>query len=237
MTDIAEAVAWIGAGSEAKPRSQVPTWRRLYEHALGALHAVQEQADDARPSLERALGELPEAATHERATVEELFAELAVRQGRTDEALAWLDRAAKDQPHHPALAHTRGEAFTSVWRWRESLAPLVEAAKASPRDDRAWVHLAVAYGSAGESALALTAARRGLALRPRDQDLLRVQWLALDGLGAPESEVERARAAFVLYRSPDDAPKVRSLCSKNVPGCALERIPVHVHELRRAALQ
>jgi hypothetical protein len=232
VTDVAEKTVMIGAGSEAFPEDgSVPLWRRLYDHALGMLHALQEQADEARPSLERALALAP--TDRERAMVMALSAQIAVRQGRTEEALSWIDKASVALPGHPALAHIKGEAFSSVWRWKEATTPLRQAADATPGDDVLWMHLAVAYGSAGDPAQALEASKHGLALQPRDQDCLRVQSLALESLHAPQDEIDRARQAYVTFRNPDDAPRVRSLCSKTVPGCALERIPVHVHPLRK----
>ena len=102
---------------------------------------------------------------------------------------------------------------------------------ASPLDDTVWSHLAIAYGSADEPALALDAARRGLALSPRDADMLRVQALALERLGAPADEVAQARDAFARWRSPDDAPAIKSACARRDPACALERLPVHVHAM------
>ena len=59
--------------------------------------------------------------------------------------------------------------------------------------------------------------------------MLRVQALALERLGAPADDVAIARAAFARWRPPDDAPAIKSACSNGTPGCALERLPVHVH--------
>jgi predicted Zn-dependent protease len=151
-----------------------------------------------------------------------------------DEAIAWVDRAALLTPDHPALAAIRGEALTAVWRFREAIAPLARVAEAAPRDDTAWTALALARGSAGDDLGALDAAHRGLAIQPRDQDLLRVQALSLRALGAPEDEVLAAQRAYLAYRPADAIPRVKAKCSKAVPGCANERSPVHVHELRPA---
>ena len=59
--------------------------------------------------------------------------------------------------------------------------------------------------------------------------MLRVQALALERLGAPADEVAAARDAFARWRPPDEAPTVKSACSRASPACALERLPVHVH--------
>jgi hypothetical protein len=41
-----------------------------------------------------------------------------------------------------------------------------------------------------------------------------------------------AQEAFLERRTPDDAPQIRGRCSAKVPGCANERVPVHIHEMR-----
>jgi len=231
VTDIAVRTVVVGQPTEIPPPLSRAAWRRDYDHALGMLHAVQEQVDEARPSLQRALTDLPATATSERAMVMALLARVAVRQGRTDEALSWVEQSAPTLPHHAALAHVQGEAFFVTGRWREAVGPLQVAATQSPLDDELWSHLAAAYGSAGQPDEALASAQHALALQPRDQDALRVQALALGLVHAPSEEVDSAHHAYLEFRSPDNAPRVRGLCSKNVPGCALERLPVHVHEL------
>jgi predicted Zn-dependent protease len=154
--------------------------------------------------------------------------------GRTDAALRQLDRAEALAPGHPALASLRGEALAQVWRWSEAVPPLEEAARAAPRDDAAWMGLAVALGSrGGDDRAALAAAARGLALQPRDPDMLRVQALALGALADPGASA--ALRAYDAFRPADAIPRVRAACSANVPGCALERSPVHVHRMRQVA--
>jgi tetratricopeptide (TPR) repeat protein len=235
VTDVAEAEAWIGDGWESRARpSTLPGWRRLYDDGLGLLHALQEDVDSARPALDRALELAPAGDDRARAMVLHAMAEVAVREGRTDEAMERLDQAERLAPDEPAIPHARGEALAGVWRWREATAPLERAAAASPLDDLLWAHLAVAYGSADEPRAVLDAAAHGLALAPRDADMLRVQALALERLGAPADDVVRARDAFARWRSPDDAPGFKSACGNRFAWCALERVPVHVHALRPA---
>jgi hypothetical protein len=119
-----------------------------------------------------------------------------------------------------------------VWRWKEAEAPLREAAEASPLDDALWSHLAVAYGSAGDAADALAATSHGLALSPRDWDMLRVQALSLQRLPIAPEGAEQAWSAFARWSPSDDAPGIKSACARAFAWCALERIPVHVHPLR-----
>lgn len=229
VLEIARAEVGIGRGSPLLlgPRR----WDRLFEHGLGMLHEVQERLEEARPSLLRAL----ETAENDRqrAMAAAALADLAARQGATDDALAWAGRAAAFVPAHPALARIRGAALASAWRWSEAAPYFFEAASASPKDDAAWARLAITYGGISRDRDAIDAAQRGLLSQPRDPDLLRAQALALGALGADSALVARATDAFLERRTPDDAPAIRSKCSAIAPGCALERLPVHVHEMRK----
>jgi hypothetical protein len=233
VTDIAETEIWIGEGWETRvgPEAE-PAWRRLYDDGLGLLRAQQEEVGAARASLERALELLPREARLERAIVLQSLAQVAIREGRTAEALQRLDDAQALQPGHPAVSRARGEAMGEVWRWAEAAGPYGDAARASPGNDWIWAQLAIAYGSAGDPERALDAARHGLSLSPRDSDMLRVQALALERLGAPADAVSDAREAFSRWRPPDEAPAIRNGCSKQFAWCALERLPVHVHSMR-----
>ena len=80
----------------------------------------------------------------------------------------------------------------------------------------------------------------GLRLFPRDEQLLRSQALALGDLDAgaldaahiDEARLEAAHGAFVRYRRPDDETQLRLACEQHVEGCARDRLPVPVIELR-----
>ena len=162
-----------------------------------------------------------------------LLALLAARQGRPEEALSLADDAEVDAPGHPFLLRVRGEALAQVWRFGDAAPWLDAAARRAPLDDTGWSRLAVVLGSANRPSAALEAARSALVLFPRDADALRVQSLSLDALGAPQPECEAARAAFLERRLPDDGPAIKGKCSAKVPGCALERDPVHVHLMKQ----
>jgi tetratricopeptide (TPR) repeat protein len=233
VTEIAESVVWIGTGWEShRATAAKPGWRRLFDHALGLVRAQQEEVDSARASLAQALDEAPAGDGRVRASILGALAQVAMREGRTEEAEQRLAEAEELVPGHSAIPHARGQALGDVWRWGEATAPLAEAASASPLDDTLWAHLAIAYGSAGQPQGALDAAARGLALAPRDADMLRVQALALERLGAPAEVVASARDAFARWRTPDNAPAIKNGCAKQYAWCALERLPVHVHAMR-----
>jgi hypothetical protein len=86
----------------------------------------------------------------------------------------------------------------------------------------------------------LEATALGLRLFPRDEQLLRSQSLALGDLppeaarvaGLDDAALERARAAFLRYRRPDDETQLRLACEQESPPCALDRLPVRVLALR-----
>lgn len=233
ITDISTTVVWIGdgwqgrAGADARPR-----WRRLYEHGLALLHAVQERVGEARPSLDAALAAIdddPNAPATARAMVYAALGKLTGRQGRTEEALEWLELADAIVPGHAAVAAFRGAALTRVWRWEEAIEPLATVAQKAPDNVGAHVALAIALGSAGRDKEALQAAQRGLELEPRHPDLLRVQAVSLAGLDAARDVSGAALDAYDDNRVPDRATDIRIACTARYADCAREREPVHVH--------
>jgi hypothetical protein len=240
VTDLGRASVLLSArgGAAVPARDPEPrdvAFARRHAYGLGLSHSLQEHLDAARSPLEAALA-LAETP-RERAIAEGALAQVAARQGRLEETFAWASRADADaalaaMPAPPSMQRARADALATQWRLAEAAPFLEVAAQASPRDDAAWSTLAVALGSAGEPASALAASQRGLALQPRDGDMLRVQALALGALGADETTRARAETAFLDRRTPDEAPGVRGRCSAKVPGCANERVPVHVHAMR-----
>ncbi len=232
VTEVARAEVLLGAASPGSAERPA-TWRRLLDHARGLSHAVQERLDEARPSLERALVDVTrEGSPRDRAAVIAALAHLEAYEGRTADALRRIDEAAALAPGHPSLPSLRGEALALVWRWPEAVPPLDEAARAAPRDDAAWSRLATALGSrGGDDRATLAAAVRGLAVQPRDPDLLRLSALALGALGDPGASA--ALSAYDAFRPANAVPRTRAACSARIPGCALERNPVHVHRMRQ----
>ena len=211
-----------------------PTFERLVNHGRGSLHSVQEKLDRARPTLERAL-DIAERddSPSERAIALSLLGDLAGKEGRVDDALALFDRAAAEAPDAPAIDALRGKALSNVWRFDEASAAFERAVAAAPQDDPTWSLLAIARASSGSEPSALEAAQRGLALTPRHPDLLRSQALALRSLlGEDDPRAQAAQRAQLDHRVSDEAPDLRARCGASVPGCALERLPVHVHRMR-----
>lgn len=236
ITEIARTSAAIGRGwKTVQQAAKAPRWRRLYEHGMALLHSVQEQLAEAEPSLTAALvalrGRRGTTAAFNRAMVYTALGKLRGRQGRTDEALAILDKAEHGAPGHPAIDAARAAALMLVWRWKQAVPPLVRCSHKAPGNLGVWRALAIARGSSGDDAGALEAAKRGLALAPRDADLLRVQALSLRRLGAPEAITKPALEAYASFRRPDRGSDIRIACAAKSAACARERNPVHVHRM------
>ncbi len=233
ITPLANARVWIGEGSdrrEASGGATAPTWRRLFDHALALIGDVQEHLDDARPSLAAAMETAPDS--HARAMILAQQARLEGRQGRLEEALTAADQAEALSGPMPALDRLRADAYAQVWRWNEASTAYRRAAFAAPLDDTRWVDLSRALGSAGDDRGALAAVRRGLALQPRDESLLRTQYVVLAALGLPGAD--DAREAYVVHRSPDAIAQLRLECGRQHAFCREERLPVRTHHLRPA---
>ena len=235
LTIMAETTAWIGDGwrERAAEQGPRPVWRRRYEHGMALLHARQETS---RRRGRRSWPRWPtsraiDAQPRERGMVLLALGQLEGKQGRTPEAVGWLDRAEREMPGHPAIAYARGAAFARVWRWSEAADAFGAAMAKATSNAPGWGQLAMALGSIGREQEALVAAQRGLALAPRDADLLRVQALALRGLGASPDWADSALEAYDRHRPPDRAADLRIACVGSVPLCASERDPVHVHEM------
>jgi len=232
VTLVAERHLVLASASDEHDEERLHRFTRLITHGRGMLHVVQERLDEARPSLEAALALAETGTAFDRTLVMSLLGSVSARQGRTDEALDWFERARVDGGTHPALARLSGNALAQVWKFEAALPLLELASQDAPLDDSNWARLAIALGSLHRDAEALEAAQRGLALQPRHPDLLRVQSLALRALGADSEVQERAHDAYLEHRVADDGPAVGALCAERVPGCAVERNPVHVHEMR-----
>lgn len=225
VTEIAATTVTLGEPS---------SWERMYEHGMALVPVIGERLDEPRAVLEAALAAAPQddTGTWARAAIQAQLAIVAGKQGRTDDALALFDAArallpADKQP--PVLDYGAADALARVWRWEEAEAFAERAAEKAPLNTLAWVMLARARGSLHDDRGALEAARRGLAISPRDPDLLRSQATALRALDPTLADL--ALAAFDRFRAPDGGSALRMACAAASPRCAREREAGHTHEM------
>ncbi len=202
-------------------------WRRWYDHGRALVEwNLQERVDQSLHSLERALALAPDRAEP---YVER--ARLSIREGRTDDAYQWLDEAERRAPGAAVIPYLRGVAGSDVWRWSETVAPLGAAWAVAPGNVRLAEMYANSLGIAGRHREAFDVITRGLAIDPERAQLLNLQAIELDALGAHD-QASLARTAWDRFRTPDELPGLRSRCKRNVPNCAREVVPLHEHALR-----
>lgn len=249
VTVIASAETWVGTGAEQRlaRAGRALAWKRLYQHGLGLVGEMPREATVARDSLLAAL-EAVDVSGNPRDRAKILGAMASVYagapcgpsappgwptcQGRYEEALRWLQRAEQIVPGHPALQMTRAAMLDRSFRWPQAAEALAVAVRAVPENLFAWRQYAGVLHSLGKPAEALLAARRGLALDPREDDLLRAQHLSLKALGAPAAEVQSAADAYQSHRRAARPTEMQALCAEQLPMCERERFTVHTHTLR-----
>ena len=238
ITEIAATTTWLGTGAETKPASTRPTWERSYEHGMALTQVVTERLEEARAVLDHALAQTPAGTAGDRARAM-IFVQLgstAGKQGRADEALAFLAkaRALLPAPGPPALDAYAADALARVWRWTEAEPFAKAVTDKAPANAGGWMMLARVRASLGDDRGALAAAVKGLELAPRDADLLRTQATSLAVLMPGSKVAADALAAYDRFRSPDNAAQLRMLCAAASPVCARERELVHTHALTPA---
>jgi tetratricopeptide (TPR) repeat protein len=221
ISEVAHDEVFLGAPNENK----LERWRRLDAYARGLLNAVQEDVGDAQPILDEVMKLAPDRA---HGPID--LARLRVRQGRTADADAALDLAAKLDPNTPVIPFLRGVARYEVYRLADAIEPLKLAIARTPHAVHATELLGEALQLAGDDLGSLTVLHGGLLIDPESAQLRHLEALAFDKLGVPAA-AEIARAGYLRYRRDDDTPKLRAICRAKVPGCAREANPLHMHDL------
>lgn len=221
-----------------EPTPDKPEWKRWFDRGLALQSRLSENLDEALDSFERArraieASDLPEdKRKHYRAMARVGEAQVMARQRRHREAIEAFDEAESLIGSHPSISMGRGRAYGNVWKFDEAVEEYERASRANPGDERVWRRLAIGRGSLGQYREALMASQKGLAIEPRDADLLRSQMIALRHLDVPESWIERASRAFERYKPDTEAPHLQAECADRSEVCERERLPVHTHELR-----
>ena len=239
ITLVAETRIELGAG--ARTAAARPSWERGYELGMALGSTIVTRLAEARTVLELTHERAPDPRS--RAMVAVQLAWVASRQNRVDDVLAYvrearadLARAAaatgKPAADPPVLDAVIADAYVRANRWAEASAPAKACTERAPNNAAAWALYARVLVANGDHATALDATAHGLDLAPRDPDLLRSQATALAALHDPRAEA--AQAAYVRFRTPDEAATLRIRCATQSARCSRDRNPVHTLELRPA---
>ncbi len=140
--------------------------REKYEEALETLQKNGRRFEDLDESTLRRLQKLHRNASTNEATLAYLKARLYQNEGRYQDALRELDKAADVQTHnHPSLLQTRGETLMAMARWDQAADTFRQITDMDPANPLALLGLCRCHlARRGEEAQALEAARHSLGL-------------------------------------------------------------------------
>jgi tetratricopeptide (TPR) repeat protein len=135
------------------------------------------------------------------------------------------------------VARIRAKLHQRSLDWPEAAKWLTRTVERAPQNVAAIRDQATLLNTLGRSERALAAANRGLALVPRDDDLLRVRALTLEALGHTTSVIDAAKHAYQTHRRIERPTEVRARCAANDAMCALERLHVHTHPIPQRSVE
>jgi Flp pilus assembly protein TadD len=232
ITLVASARVELGAG--ARPGAR-PAWEREYEHGMALVSSIITKIDDAKPHLERALAAAPDARS--KAMVETQLGWVAAKQGRVADVRGHIARVRDllevpaGKPGPAVLDAIAAEAHIKLTNYEDAVAPAEACTKAVPQNVGAWQVYARVLVAVGRFDDALSASVKGLALNPRDPNLLASQAIALAGL--QDRNAAAAQDAFTRFKFHDEAAGLRIRCIKGSDRCRRDRNQVATIELKR----
>jgi tetratricopeptide (TPR) repeat protein len=232
ITLVASARVELGTG--ARPTSR-PVWEREYEHGMALVSSIITKIDDAKPHLDRALALAPDARS--KAMVETQLGWVAAKQGRADDVRGHIARVREllelpaGKPGPAVLDAIAAEAHIKLAKYEDAVAPAEACTKSVPQNVGAWQVYARVLVGVGRFEDALAAAVKGLALNPRDPNLLASQAVALAGLKDPKAAA--AQDAFTRFKFHDEAAGLRIRCIKGSDRCRRDRNQVQTIALTK----
>jgi tetratricopeptide (TPR) repeat protein len=200
---------------------------------MGLAAVIVTRADEARTVLERALALAPDARAQ--AMIHVQLGWVAAKQGRVDDAVAHVAEARTRITASPPPAvfdSILADAYVRQNRWHDAVAPSRGCTERAPKNASAWSLYARVLVAVGDYRAALDATAEGLALAPRDPDLLRSQATSLAALKDPQARA--AQEAYSRFRAPDEAAVLRIRCAKGNARCWRDRNPVQTLALKPA---
>jgi tetratricopeptide (TPR) repeat protein/peroxiredoxin len=133
-------------------------------YGIGSVYLNQQKTADARESFERAL-KLRASYPDTMANSWNNLGLLAARQGRTDEAIGYLQEALKQNPDHLISLDNLGSAYRQQKRWDNARKTYEHALEVSPNDAEANYGLGMVFAQNDNTAQAFDFLQRALKLR------------------------------------------------------------------------
>ncbi|CAN5836215.1 hypothetical protein BH11MYX2_BH11MYX2_15250 [soil metagenome] len=217
ITLISSTTIELGKGAHVSPR---PAWEREYEHGMALVASVLLRLDEANAVLSRAFADAPDERS--RAMIETQLAWVDAKQGRLAVARERVARIETTLGARPAVLDAiLAEGAIRLTDWKAAVVPAEACTKSAPKNLAAWAVYARVLYSNGRFDDALVAAVSGLALSPRDPDLLRTQAATLGALQDPGARA--AQDAFDRYKAIDEAAGLRVRCARGSEHCWRDR--------------
>lgn len=143
------------------------------------------------------------ASSHDEEFAEAMAtATLAIKEGKYEDALLYLDRALNLKPDDGAVWYDRGHAIWHPGRYEEALTDLDRALKLKPDNDGAWNNRGIALDDLGRYEEAVASYDKALEIRPNDEAAWYNRGIALRNLDRYEDALASYDRALELQ--PDD---------------------------------
>ncbi|HEU4884084.1 MAG TPA: tetratricopeptide repeat protein [Longimicrobium sp.] len=161
--EITQLLATLRAEDEAQVQELYES-KAMLEHALGMLYSVGGHPVEARRAWERALEE--DLSMY---PARSELARLALREGRTAEAVELMAQAVEIAPDDAVMHFEYGNALLMAGRRAEAADAWLRATQLEPHWADPYLRLGMALDDAGQSEKAITALRAYLDRAPRRQ--------------------------------------------------------------------
>jgi tetratricopeptide (TPR) repeat protein len=170
--------------------------QKAYDSGNMAVAAERLQAAvDANPNDHRALNDL---------------AQVLVRAGRAQEAMAYLDKAVQLAPDSWTYQFNRARAYAQLQKWDQAIQGYRAAAQLFPDDYATQYNLAKALQASGSVNDALAGYEKAIKLAPGQPDFQLSYGLALEAARRPQDAVAAYKRYLELEPESTEAEKVKA---------------------------
>ena len=154
-------------------------------YGLGSVYLDQKKSKEARECFERAV----KATADYPATLPNAWNNLGIlsaREGKTDEAIGYFQKALAIQPEHPVALQNLGNAYRQKKDWDAARKTLEHALALNPEDADANYGLGMVYAQLNDTGLAYEFLQKALTARPAYPEALNNLGILYLRTGRPE---------------------------------------------------